>query len=60
MNTTEKLGIKAKGQEAVETDGRYQLREPVLSYKANFTPENNDLRPENKYFWNDIALKSIR
>jgi hypothetical protein len=55
MNTMEKLGIKAKGREAVETDGRYQLKEPVLSYKANFNPENNDLRPENTYFWDDIA-----
>jgi putative transposase len=30
MNTMEKLDINAKGREAVETDGRYQLREPVL------------------------------
>jgi hypothetical protein len=29
----EKLDIKAKGREAVEVNGRYHLKEPVISYK---------------------------
>jgi len=54
MNTMEKLGIKVKGREVVEANGRYQLKEPAISYMPIFTPENGDLRPKNAYFWDDI------
>jgi hypothetical protein len=40
----EKFGIKAKGREAIETNGRYQLGEPMISYEPDFTSENGDLR----------------
>jgi putative transposase len=55
INTMEKLGIKAKSREAVETVERYQLKEPAIFYKPIFAPENNDLRPKNTYFWDDIS-----
>ena len=55
MTTMEKFAIKAKGREAIEVNDRYPLREPVISYAPNFTPENGDLRLENKYFWDDIV-----
>jgi hypothetical protein len=54
INTMEKLGIKVNGREAVEANGKYQLREPTIPYKPVFTPENADLRPKNTYFWDDI------
>jgi len=54
VNTLEKLGIKAKGREAVETEGSFQLKEPVISYKPVFAHENTDLRPKNTYFLDDI------
>jgi hypothetical protein len=43
MITIEKLSIKAKGREAIEINGRYQLRKPVISYEPDFTPENGHL-----------------
>ena len=54
INTMEKLGIKAKSREAVETERRYQLKEPAISYTPGFNPKNSDLRPKNTYFWDDI------
>jgi hypothetical protein len=43
--------IKAIGREVVGADGVYELREPDVSYNANFAGENSGLRPENTYFW---------
>jgi hypothetical protein len=45
------LGIKAIGREVLGTVGVYALREPEVSYNANFAGENSALRPENTYFW---------
>lgn len=53
--TNEKLGIKAKGRQVTGENGTYQLREPAASYQCNFDPENERLRLENMYFWNDIV-----
>jgi hypothetical protein len=36
-------------------DGTYQLREATEPYRHTFGPENEGLRPENRYFWNDIS-----
>jgi len=30
----------------------YELREPSVSYGADFTPENGLLRHQNSYYWN--------
>jgi hypothetical protein len=46
----EKLGIKVKGREAIETNGRYQLRRPVIPYEPNFTLENGHLGFSNTSF----------
>jgi len=44
--------VNAKGgREAIETYGRYQLREPVVSYQSNFTPEDNGLGLKTRIFW---------
>ena len=50
-NIKQKLGFKAKGRKVVETEEVYQLREPQVSYPANFGLENDDIGAENTYFW---------
>ena len=50
-NIKQKLGFKAKGRKVVETEEVYQLREPQVSYPANFGLENDDIGAENTYLW---------
>jgi hypothetical protein len=51
--TKEKLGIKAMGREVIGASGSYELREPEIPYEAHFSPENDDLRQENAFFWDE-------
>jgi len=54
VNATQaKLGLKGRGRDVVGEDGSYELRESPVSYRAIVKHENNDLRPQNRYFWND-------
>jgi putative transposase len=53
MMTKEKLEIKAKGREVVGEDGSYELRESPAAYKGILGHENEALRLENTYFWDD-------
>jgi hypothetical protein len=50
-NTKQALSIKAKGRKVVEAGEAYPLREPQVSYPANFGTENDDIGAENTYFW---------
>ncbi len=50
-NTKQQLGIRAKGRKVVVAGAAYQLREPQVSYLANFGPENDNIGAENTYFW---------
>ena len=52
--TIKRLGIKARGRKIFGNDKSYELREPAVPYRANFTPENGVLRLQNTYFWDDI------
>ena len=54
-DTKEKLGIKAHGREVMGEDGTYQLREASEPYGCTFDPKNDNLRLENRYFWDDIS-----
>jgi hypothetical protein len=49
-DTKEKPGMKAVGREVVGKKGFYELRESEVSYEANFSYENGDLRQENAFF----------
>jgi hypothetical protein len=49
------LGILAKGRQSIETEGVYQLRESSVPYGGDFGPKNDDIAPENTYFW-DVNL----
>jgi len=51
MMTKDKLGIKAKGREVVCEEGSYALRESPAPYSSILGHENDDLSPENAYFW---------
>ena len=54
-DTKERLGIKAIGRDVIGSQGTFELREPEVPYKANFGPENDDLRQENRFYW-DISV----
>jgi len=49
------IGIKAKGRKIIGSKKGYDLREPAIPYGANLTPENDLLRSQNTYYWNDIV-----
>jgi putative transposase len=51
--TKEMLGFKAKGLEVIGGDGSYQLKESPAPYKGNLGLENESLRLQNEYFWED-------
>jgi putative transposase len=46
------LGVLAKGRKSKETGGSYQLREPSIPYGDHFGVKNDDIGPENTYYWN--------
>ena len=58
-STKEKFGIKAKGLEVVGTDGNYELREEVASYKPFFGQEKAALSRGNAFFWDDNTSKPV-
>ena len=53
-DTKRKLGFRGKGRRVVGYEGSYQLREPEVAYSCNFPTENDVLRLENTYLWDNI------
>jgi REP element-mobilizing transposase RayT len=51
--TKDKLGVKGKGREVIGADGSYELRESPAPYRGILGYENEGLRLENTYFWDD-------
>jgi hypothetical protein len=51
--TKEKLGFKVKRREVIGGDGSYQLKESPAPYNSRLLLENEPLRLQNKYFWED-------
>jgi len=49
------LGFKAAHRDVVESDGSYVLREPTEAYALKFAGENEALRSQNTFFWNEIV-----
>lgn len=43
------------GRKVEEAGEGYQLREPSVPYKGNFDVKNDDIGPENRYFWDIIV-----
>jgi putative transposase len=51
--TKEKLGVKVKGREVMGDDGSYVMRESPAAYEGILGHENEGLRLENSYFWDE-------
>jgi putative transposase len=51
--TREELGIKGNARKVIGKDGRYELRESTEPYKAILGHENECLRLQNAYLWNN-------
>jgi len=51
----QKLEIRAKGRKLREGDDYFELREPGAAYTDRFTPENELLRIENGFYWNELS-----
>ena len=49
------LGVRAAHRDVIEADGSYVLREPAEAYALNFAGENEALRSQNTFFWNEIV-----
>jgi hypothetical protein len=49
--TKEKLGIRAKGRKVVETGDNFELRESPAPYKDISGHENEAIRLQNEYYW---------
>jgi hypothetical protein len=49
------LGFRAAHRDIVESDGTYALREPGEAYGSRFAGENEALRFQNTFFWNEIV-----
>ncbi len=49
------LGVKAKHRNVIETNGSYALREPTEAYGRKFAAENEALRSQNAFFWDEIV-----
>jgi putative transposase len=49
------LGFRAAHRDIVEADGTYALREPGEAYGSRFAGENEALRSQNTFFWNEIV-----
>ena len=52
------LGFKAAHRDVVEVDGTYALREPAEAYGLSFPGENEALRPQNRFFWNENIVEA--
>ncbi len=50
-DTKVKLGLKAQGRNVVESNDKFELKEPIAPYNAHLQTENNLLRPANMYYW---------
>jgi hypothetical protein len=47
------LGIKALHRDVIEANGSYALREPGEAYGLKFAAENEALRSQNTFFWDE-------
>jgi len=53
-----KLGFKAKERKVIGVNGSYELTELLARYRGPLRDENEVLRPENGYFWEDTSYIS--
>lgn len=46
------LGSRAMGREILKGTESYHLREEAAPYMPHFSPEKNDIDPQNTFSWN--------
>ncbi len=56
--TQAQLGVRGQSREVIASDGSYELRESSSPYSAILRLENDGLRRQNGYSWNDLDEKS--
>jgi putative transposase len=49
------LGMKASHRDVIEANGSYALREPAETYGVKFSTENEALRRQNTFFWDETV-----
>ena len=49
------LGFKADHRDVIECDGSYVLQGAAERYALKFAVENEALRSQNTFFWNEIV-----
>lgn len=49
------LGIKASHRDVIEANGSYALREPAEAYGLKFATENEALRHQNTFLWDETV-----
>ncbi len=53
------LGLNALGRNVVESNDKFELKEPNAPYNAHLITKNDLLRPENMYCWEENIINSI-
>jgi hypothetical protein len=53
------LGFKADHRDVIESDGSYVLRQAAEGYALKFAVENEALRSQNTFFWNQIVDEAM-
>lgn len=54
-NVKNQLGVKASHRDVIEANGSYALREPEEAYGLKFVAENEALRHQNTFPWNETV-----
>jgi len=54
-NVKNQLGVKASHRDVIEANGNYVLREPEEAYGLKFGTENEALRHQNTFLWNETV-----
>ena len=52
-NVKKQLGVKVSHRAVIEANGSYALRESAEAYGLNFAVENEALRSQNTFFWDE-------
>ena len=54
------LGVKAAHRHVIEAEGSYTLHEPAEAYNLESITENEALRLQNTFFWNETVDEARR
>jgi len=51
-------GLKAQGRKVVQSNVKFEFKEPFVPYNAHLHTESDPLRPENMYYWEENIINS--